>query len=228
MPESEIDRIHERYRRRTQSYEPWVPWVWQTRQELERAVIRALLRAGMLPAHRRTLLDVGCGAGGNLLSFLRLGFQPEHVVGAELQQERAAAARRFLPQQVQVLCGDASELALEPETFDVVFQSLVFSSILDDGFQQRLAERMWRLTAPGGGVLWYDFTWDNPSNPDVRGVTVGRVKQLFPDGEIASRRVTLAPPLSRRVTAVHPSLYGVFNVFSPLRTHVLCWIAKRR
>ena len=29
--------------------------------------------------------------------------------------------------------------------------------------------------APGGGVLWYDFTVNNPRNPDVRGVPMKRV-----------------------------------------------------
>ena len=46
----------------------------------------------------------------------------------------------------------------------------VFPSILDDSFQQKLADRMWALTKPGGGILWYDFIYNNPRNPDVRGV----------------------------------------------------------
>ncbi len=25
-----------------------------------------------------------------------------------------------------------------------------------------LLDRMWRWVKPGGGVLWYDFTFDNP------------------------------------------------------------------
>ena len=41
---------------------------------------------------------------------------------------------------------------------------------------------MWRWVRPGGGVLWYDFTFDNPRNPDVRGVPLARVRELFPHG----------------------------------------------
>jgi hypothetical protein len=75
-------------------------------------------------------------------------------------------------------------------------------------------------------VLWYDFTVDNPRNPDVRGVPPGRVRQLFPAGRIDVRRVTLAPPLARRVVRWHPALYTAFNALPLLRTHALCWIAK--
>jgi len=73
-------------------------------------------------------------------------------------------------------------------------------------------------------VLWYDFTVDNPRNPDVRGVPLARLRALFPQGQLRQRRVTLAPPLARAVTKVHPALYTVFNALPWLRTHVLAWI----
>ena len=85
---------------------------------------------------------------------------------------------------------------------------------------------MWRWVKPGGGVLWYDFTVDNPRNPDVRGVPLARVRALFPEGRVQARRITLAPPIARAVTRVHPSLYTLFNTLPPLRTHVLAWIEK--
>jgi len=85
---------------------------------------------------------------------------------------------------------------------------------------------MWELTKRGGGVLWYDFIYDNPENPDVRGVPIRRIRELFPEGRMRYWRLTLAPPIARRVCRIHPCLYYVFNVFPFLRTHVLCWIAK--
>jgi len=75
-------------------------------------------------------------------------------------------------------------------------------------------------------VLWYDFTVDNPRNPDVRGVPLARVRALFPYARVQAQRVTLAPPLARAVTRLHPALYTVFNTIPLLRTHVLAWIAK--
>jgi SAM-dependent methyltransferase len=172
---------------------------------------------------------VGCGTGCNLLDFLRLGFKPEHLQGIELLPASVEWARRDLPASVQITLGDAAGAAASavPEASqDIVFQSTVFTSLLDDGFQQRLADTMWRWLRPGGGILWYDFTMNNPRNPDVRGVPVARIRQLFPHGKMRVRRLTLAPPVARAVTRLHPTLYEVFNSMIWLRTHVLVWVAK--
>jgi SAM-dependent methyltransferase len=195
-------------------------------QELERELARLLHLAGTEPLGDCRLLEVGCGSGGNLATFIRLGFRPENLVGNDLLEERAVAARLRLPSAVRVFQGDASQLDLPPEQFDIVFQSLVFSSVLENSLQRALAEKMWSWVKPGGGVLWYDFTYDNPSNPDVRGVKRSDIKQLFPEGAPRMFRLTLAPPISRVVTRVHPALYCVFNALPLLRTHLLCWIAK--
>jgi hypothetical protein len=110
---------------------------------------------------------------------------------------------------------------------DVVMQATVFSSILDDAVQARMAAAMWRWLRPGGAVLWYDFTMDNPRNPDVRGMPLARVRALFPEAHVDAQRITLAPPLARRVCAVHPSLYPLFNAVPWLRSHSLAWLTKR-
>jgi hypothetical protein len=150
----------------------------------------------------------------------------ENRIGNELLSERAEVARKRLPAATKILVGDAAEIDLAEGPFDVVYQSTVFTSILDDGFQQKLADRMWALVNPGGGVLWYDFVYNNPRNPDVRGVLLRRIRELFPHGKIHHWKITLAPPIGRRVTRLHPALYSAFNLFPFLRTHVLCWIQK--
>lgn len=204
------------------------PEVWQARQERQRAMLALLSRHALQPLNQLRVLEVGCGSGSNLLELVSLGFDAGRLVGNELLPERAAVARRQLPAATALHEGDASTLTFEAGSFDLVYQSTVFSSLLDDGFQQRLAEAMWRWVQPGGGVLWYDFTWDNPRNPDVRGVPLKRVRALFPHGRIDARRVTLAPPLSRLAVKVHPGACRVLNVLPFLRTHLLCWIGKPR
>ena len=123
-------------------------------------------------------------------------------------------------------CFAHQAVGVAPQSFDVVLQSTVFSSLLDAAFQQQLADSMWHWVRPGGGVLWYDFVYDNPSNPDVRGVPLQRIRELFPHGRVNARRLTLAPPIARRVCGIHPLLYTAFNVLPFLRTHLLCWIEK--
>ena len=224
----EVDAVAARYARRTgpDRYSILRPEVWLALQERQRAWLDVLARLRWHDLSRRTLVEVGCGAGGNLLEALRLGFQPAHLTGIELLPERLAQAREVLPSGVTLIEGDASRAALPADCADVVWQSTVFSSLLDDAFQRQLADAMWRWLKPGGGVLWYDFTVDNPRNPDVRGVPLRRVRELFPRGAVSARRVTLAPPLARAACAVHPALYRALNLLPPLRTHVLAWIEK--
>lgn len=227
----EPERIKARYARRTEidpcRYDPLSPAVQLAAQERERALARLIVEAGLPPLGRRRLLDVGCGSGGDLLRLIGLGFEPENLVGCDLLAERAAQARRRLPQATRVLCGDVLELPLEPASFDVVLQSTVFTSVLDDDYQERLARRLWELAKPGGGILWYDFVVDNRRNPDVRGVPLRRIRELFPEGRLEGRRITLAPPLGRAAARIHPLLYAALSAVPPLRTHVICWIAKR-
>jgi SAM-dependent methyltransferase len=227
-PPGEAQQVVQRYARRTASnrYSLLNPDVWHTVQERQRAMLGLFVRLGWHDLSSRRVLEVGCGSGGNLLELLRIGFAPRNLAGIELLPERFAQAMQALPSGVMLMQGDASLVKLPDESEDIVLQSTVFSSLLDAPFQWRLAQLMWRWVRPGGGVLWYDFTVDNPRNPDVRGVPVSRIRELFPNGRVQYQRVTLAPPLARRVCALHPSLYPLFNVLPLLRTHVLAWIEK--
>ena len=227
-PTDEPQAVADRYARRggLDRYSYLQADVWQSVQERQRALIKLLLRLGMTHLASLRLLEVGCGAGGNLLELLRLGFAPEHLAGAELLPERLAQARAVLPPALALWGGDASALDIAPASQDIVFQSTVFSSLLDDDFQQRLAGAMWRWVKPGGGVLWYDFTVNNPGNRDVRGVPLARVQQLFPQAVMSARKITLAPPIARVVCRLHPALYPVLNALPLLRTHVLVWLQK--
>jgi SAM-dependent methyltransferase len=222
----EAHAVIERYQRRHRQYSPLDPAVYQSRQELERALIKWLKYLGVTSAGHLRAFEIGCGSGGVLLQLLRLGFQPQNIAGNELQPELVERARATLPAATHIYAGDAADLTLPDGEFDVVIQSLVLSSILDDSFQQALARRMWDLAKPGGGVLSYDFDYNNPANPDVCAVTFKRIRQLFPHGHVTSWRLTLAPPLSRAVTRIHPAAYTFLNVVPFLRTHLLCWIAK--
>ena len=226
----EPDAVAERYARRAASdrYSMLRPDVWHTVQERQRAMLTLFARLGWADLAALRLLEVGCGSGANLQELLRLGFAPQRLSGAELLPERIALARAGLPATVTLFEGDATQLDLAPASFDIVFVSTVFSSLLDSAFQQRLADTMWRWVKPGGGVLWYDFTVNNPRNADVRGVPLGRVRSLFPAGRVQSQRITLAPPIARAVTRVHPAFYTLFNTVPLLRTHSLAWIAKPR
>ena len=228
---SEIDLVRERYARRDKTarhsrYGPFLASTYMPDQERTRALIAWVNECSIGPVEHRKLLEIGCGSGVNLLQFLSFGFSPENLVGNELLEERIGVARKRLPAALALHGGDAVGLRLPHESFDVVFQSTVFTSILDAGFKRRLAEKMWSLVRPGGGVLWYDFMFDNPRNRDVRGIPLAEIDHLFPVRAAWVRRITLAPPIARTVTRIHPSLYTFVNLVPWLRTHCLCWIPK--
>jgi len=221
-------RIRDRYARRADpvaAYRMVDPAIYMRVQERERAILR-LLGQISTPLSALTVLEVGCGDGGNLLELIRMGADPANLAGIELIPARVDAARHRLPAATAVVAGDATEVAPPAAAFDIVYQSTVFSSILDATTRQRLAARMWALTRPGGAVLWYDFAVDNPRNPDVRGVRDAELRVLFPAARIRRTRVTLAPPIARLVTRVHPSLYAIAAAIPWLRTHRICWIQK--
>lgn len=227
---NEVDAVVQRYARRggADRYSPLRPEVNRLLQQRQRALLGLLRAAGIDDVAPLSLLEVGCGSGSNLLELLQLGFEPGHLQGIELLPDRFAQARERLPVAVRLLQGDATTAPVPPASLDLVLQCTVFSSLLDDTFQLQLAQTMWSWLKPGGAVIWYDFTVDNPRNRDVRGVPLRRLRALFPQGQVRARRVTLAPPLARAAVRVHPVLHDALNLLPLLRTHVLAWVQKPR
>lgn len=230
MFEEQLEEIKRHYSDREafseKRYSIFQPSTILVEQEKERQIIRLLLKNRLTDLNNLKLLEIGCGTGTNLISFIKLGFNPSKIVGNELLSDRFDKAVLKLPLEVKMFPGNALDLNFHGDSFDIVYQSMVFSSILNEEFKIALAKKMWQLTKPGGGILWYDFTYNNPKNQNVKGITFKELKKLFPDTKIAKWRLTLAPPITRVVTSIHPVLYNVFNFFPFLRTHILCWISK--
>lgn len=118
-----------------------------------------------------------------------------------------------------VAAGD--ELPFADRTFDIVEQSMLFSSVLDDGLRALVASEMLRVLKPDGFVLWYDFRVANPRNPDLRPVPLAEVARLFPACRLDFRRTTLVPPLARRLGTAAFSLGRLLETLPALRTHYL-------
>lgn len=195
-----------------------------TLQERERALISLYKKLGR-DVSTLKVLEIGSGSGINILKMIEMGFKPENITGIELIKERADSSRKKLSSEVKIINNDALEYEYE-EKYDLIFQFVVFSSILDDDFRKRLANKMESLLNPGGAIIWYDFIYNNPKNKDVKGIKLKKVRSLF-EGKITYyKKVTLAPPISRKITKVSPKLYNLLNMFSFLRTHLLCLIRK--
>ena len=98
----ETDAVRARYERRRSDvepdrYSPLRPDVWQSFQERERAMLRTFWQWVVQDSSQYRLVEVGCGAGANLLEFLRLGFAPEHLLGIELLERQSGNGQKVFP-----------------------------------------------------------------------------------------------------------------------------------
>ena len=187
------------------------------RAEREEKFIR-FLHQHKVNLREAVCLEIGAGTGGNLGFFFRLGAKPGNVFANELLPDRQQHLREHFP-HVQLIPGDATELNMA-RRFDVILVSTVFSSVLDNAAREQLAKAIASFLSERGVLLWYDFVYDNPKNPDVKGMPLRDVKQMFSPLKISGTyNVTLLPPLGR----MFPNQYHLLNGLLPfLRTHVAC------
>jgi ubiquinone/menaquinone biosynthesis C-methylase UbiE len=172
------------------------------------------------------LLEIGCGHGQWLAEFQMFGLHVANLAGIELDEERAKfAGKRIVGADVRA--GNAVTLPWDDNSFDIVFQSTVFTSILDDEIKQKVADEMKRVCKPDGFILWYDFAYNNPKNPDVKGVKKCEIRKLFKDWNCEIRKVTLAPPIARRTVPFCWLFAEKLETFFPcLRTHLIAKISS--
>lgn len=190
-----------------------------------RACIAALERANLFPLVGRSVADIGCGTGSWLLEFAQWGADPTCLAGIDLNAARVAHAQRRLP-VADLQTGDAQHLPWPDNSFDVVSQFTVFTSVLQSSVKASIAAEMIRVAKPEGLILWYDFRYDNPRNSNVRGVNAGEIRSLFPGCDVALTGVTLAPPLARRLVPISFTAAVLLEHLPFLRTHYLGAIRK--
>jgi ubiquinone/menaquinone biosynthesis C-methylase UbiE len=210
----------------SEAYSLGNPAYLYTIQSRQRAILRCLRREGAWPLAGQDILEVGCGAGEVLLELLSYGAEPARLHGVDLLAERAAVARRRLP-HVGIACADGGLLPYADASFDLLLQFTVFSSILDKAVCYTVASEMRRVLRSDGLILWYDF-WLNPTNRHTRGIRPGEVKEYFPDCQCSFERITLAPPLTRRLAPYSWTGAHVLEAMGIFNTHYLAAIRPGR
>ncbi len=227
---SELDRLRRAYEHRSsipaQRYSRTNPGHLYALHERE-ATLRSLLHStGLRSLAGLRILDVGCGKGATLRQYLEYEADPARLWGIDLLPAFVQQARSVSP-SLQVVCGSASELPFPDGSFDFVSQFTLFTSVLNAPVKRQIAKEITRVLIPGGRFLWYDFAFNNPSNPDVRGIRLDELRRLFPCFSMTSRKITLAPPLGRAIGHLGPAIYHFVSKFRFLCTHYLCLLEKR-
>jgi ubiquinone/menaquinone biosynthesis C-methylase UbiE len=188
--------------------------------ERSRALAKALARSGLLPLSDKHVLEVGCGSGGILRELILLGAKPSLLSGIDLIADRVESARIVLP-EADLRVADARSLPFEAERFDLVMVFTVFSSILDAEVARQVATEIRRVLKPAGAVIWYDFQYNNPRNPNVRGIKQPQVATWFPGFRSYWKTLTVLPPLARRLGAVTAFVYPILAAIPLFRTHLM-------
>lgn len=223
--ESERERIREVYELPKAIGTPLDLFALYTWQERQLHILKFFRKLGLSSLQDLQILDIGCGSGAMLRRFLDFGAAPERCFGIDLVPKHVQAARRVHP-NFNFVEGSAAQLPFENDTFDVVHQATLLTSVLDPKIKHAIASEILRTLRPGGHLIWYDFAYSNPRNPNVRGIGRGEIRELFRGCKIEFLRVTLAPPIARPVACVSPFLCRLLWAIPLLRTHYLCFIEK--
>jgi ubiquinone/menaquinone biosynthesis C-methylase UbiE len=227
---AEESRIQQAYARRRSGhlYSRFNPAHLLMVHERERRLLSLLSRHRCESLERKQILEIGCGNGDLLRDFIKWGARPENIVGIDLLPDRIAEAIHLGPESMKIRQGNAAMLEFDDESFDVVIQSTVFTSVLDDNVKKQMASEMCRVLKADGLILWYDYHMDNPKNSDVKGVKYREIRALFPKCEIHLQRITLAPPMARFLAPYCWSICCLLSKIPWLCTHYVGVIKKTR
>jgi len=198
----------------------------QTHQERYEQLLRFFGESGLVSLQKLKILDVGCGSGGHLRRMADFGVEPGNCFGVDLFRKSLHNARRLNP-NIHFFEAHGAQLPFATEAFDLVFQYTMLTSVLDPRLQSDIVSEIRRVLRPGGYLIWYDFAYSNPRNPNVRGIGRKQIRQLLAGFHIQLRRVTLAPPIGRPAARIAPLLYRVVAAVPLLRSHYYCFAQKQ-
>jgi arsenite methyltransferase len=123
----------------------------------------ATLRTGM------TVVDVGCGAGLDLLLAARAVGPSGRAIGIEMTEPMAAQARSGASvanlENVEVRSGDAVALPIETESVDVVISNGVLNLVPE---KDTAARELYRVLKAGGQLSLADIALDSAVSDEAR------------------------------------------------------------
>tara|TARA_R110002049_G_scaffold27321_2_gene94079 strand:- start:187150 stop:187896 length:747 start_codon:yes stop_codon:yes gene_type:complete len=109
----------------------------------------------------RRVLDIGCGAGNNMLKLrqqLGQDFHADLLDISEPMVNRAAERLRSESRgEIRTIVGDFRSVDLAAESYDVIIAAAVLHHLRDDADWLTTFEKIFAITAPGGGVWITDL-----------------------------------------------------------------------
>jgi ubiquinone/menaquinone biosynthesis C-methylase UbiE len=171
----------------------------------------------------KQILDLGCGDGSWLRMLIELGANPLQLTGIDLSPQRIQYAQERNP-LINYIHNRVASLPLPSASYDLVMQTVVFSSILDPNLTQHLAKEMERVLKPGGYLIWLDNSQAFP--PRLTGYSPEDLKRLFPNLELIYKR-RVHPRYFRKLHKNYAWVAQLIYQFTPIWCDALLIILKK-
>ncbi|MCK5124889.1 MAG: class I SAM-dependent methyltransferase [candidate division Zixibacteria bacterium] len=181
-----------------------------------------------MPTKRSSIQLLDIGSGELLIPELMidLGINRSSCLATDILHWRLVEGKKQ-NRDIMAVTADSSQMPFESNSFDVVSQFTLLTSVLDDSIRRKIASEMLRVLKPGGYILWYDFRYNNPGNPHTRAIGKKELASLFPEQTIDISSVTLIPPLARKVPVRLIPLLKFLHIIPMLRSHYLALIGPK-
>jgi ubiquinone/menaquinone biosynthesis C-methylase UbiE len=183
-----------------------------------------LKREGVHPPQSRTL-DIGVYVGSDSPHFMRAGFQPDKLVALDLDQ-RSAGVARVKHRWLRAVVGNGTILPFRDRSFDVVYQSMMISSVLDPGRRLTILREADRVLRSGGSFISYDTRYPNPWNRQTRPLKLAEMRKAFPGWTLNRSTLTGIPQIIRPLSRISLSLCRMVEAVPILRSHLLVFARK--
>jgi len=175
------------------------------------------------------ILDIGIGKGSNIPDFYKFGIDAKHLYGLDILVERLKYLRRLYT-DLYLINSDAVQAPIKSKSFDLVFQFVVFSSILDNSVCKAVSSEMLRVLKDDGIIVWYDSYGGKKMSEHTRSYSEKDIKNFFPECSMEFKRIIPHSQLSFRLAKYEHgwlALDIIENIFPFLNCMQLCVIRKK-
>jgi 2-polyprenyl-3-methyl-5-hydroxy-6-metoxy-1,4-benzoquinol methylase len=132
--------------------------------ERNELILDIFRNCGLLTLAGMEILDVGCSGGALLRHLYDFGAKPENCPGVDLRENALRIAKHLSPNAGYALASGA-RLPFADGMFDLVFQTTVFTSILDRQLRKTIAHEILR-TLRGGTICMVRLHLQQPEEPE--------------------------------------------------------------
>jgi ubiquinone/menaquinone biosynthesis C-methylase UbiE len=172
------------------------------RSQQTQTFTRLMKNAGFGDLAGLKILDVGCGKGRILRSFVDMEALPHNLYGIDVNDKFVLNALELAP-NINYSSFNGWKLEFPDNNFDLVTQYVVFSSIKLLELHFQLSSEMLRVLRPGGYIFWWDI-FHMAANAGGSVIALNPIP-LFPDLRVKSLEVGAHQSPSQSISE-HPKL----------------------